>query len=324
LTTTEILIVGAGMAGLMAAAKLQRAGREVLVVESGRSVGGRIASRRIGQATFDHGAQFITARSQRFVAAVDDWLHAGVAREWFRSSSNGALGHPRWRGEPSMVAIPQYVAQDLKVRLQTALVSLQLDAHCWVAALSSGETVSASAVLLTPPVPVSLALLGVSRTTVAAHIRARLEQMAYQRCLAVMAVLDGPSGIPAPGGLAPRDGPVGWIADNQAKGISPIPAITLHATGAFSLVHWEDDRRETGNILLNAAEPWLRSNVIEYQVHAWPYSRAVSLEQSSYLALHPCPPLLIAGDAFAAPRVEGAALSGWAAADALKGIDAHG
>ena len=66
--TADVLVIGAGMAGLIAAAELQRAGRRVLVLDKGRGVGGRLASRRIGEASFDHGAQFITARTPRFAA----------------------------------------------------------------------------------------------------------------------------------------------------------------------------------------------------------------------------------------------------------------
>jgi predicted NAD/FAD-dependent oxidoreductase len=321
---TEILIVGAGIAGLTAASELQRAGREVLVIESSANVGGRVASHQIQGATFDHGAQFITARDPRFVAAVDDWRQAGVAQEWYRSAAHRGGGHPRWRGDPAMAAIPAHLARRAALRLQTALVSLQLEPPFWVAELSSGETLSARAVLLTPPVPVSLALLDAGKVTLAPGTRARLEQAAYERCLAVMAVLDGPSGLPAPGGFAPREGPLAWIADSQMKGISPVPAVTLHATGAFSLAHWEDDRREAGSALVRAAQSWLRSSAVTFQVRGWPYSRAVSLIEPPCLTLHPDPPLLIAGDAFVAPRVEGAALSGWAAAEALKGMHGDG
>jgi predicted NAD/FAD-dependent oxidoreductase len=59
---TDVLIIGAGMSGT-AAAELSRAGRKLLVVDKGRGVGGRMASRRIGEAVFDHGAQ-IHHRSQ--------------------------------------------------------------------------------------------------------------------------------------------------------------------------------------------------------------------------------------------------------------------
>lgn len=70
---TDVLVIGAGMAGLTAAMALRRAGRSVHVLDKGRGVGGRMASRRIGDATFDHGAQFITARDPRFVAAIGEW-----------------------------------------------------------------------------------------------------------------------------------------------------------------------------------------------------------------------------------------------------------
>jgi predicted NAD/FAD-dependent oxidoreductase len=64
---TDVLIIGAGMSGMAAASELSRAGLRVMVVDKGRAVGGRMASRRIGEAVFDHGAQFITARSDQFL-----------------------------------------------------------------------------------------------------------------------------------------------------------------------------------------------------------------------------------------------------------------
>ena len=82
---TDVLIIGAGLAGLSAANDLRQAGRKVLVIDKGRGLGGRLAGRRIGDATFDHGAQFFTARESRFKAAVEGWIQAGVAEEWYSS-----------------------------------------------------------------------------------------------------------------------------------------------------------------------------------------------------------------------------------------------
>jgi renalase len=292
----------------------------VLVIDKGRGLGGRLASRRIGHATFDHGAQFITARDPRFAAAVDEWREMGVVEEWYRNSPDGSEGHSRWRGQPAMTAVPKYLARNLNILLEKQLVSVHRDSEGWVAALDSGEAVFAGAVVLTPPVPQSLALLDKEEVDLPTAIRTRLENLKYECCLAVMAVLDGPSHIPPPGGLALTEGPIAWIADNQMKGVSATPAVTLHATAAFSLERWDRDRDESIRELLRSAKPWLGSEVIEFQVHGWRYSKPIRIDERPCLILSQSPPLVIAGDAFGGARVEGAALSGWSAAETIKRI----
>ena len=314
---TDVLVIGAGMAGLMAAAELQRAGRRVLVLDKGRSVGGRLASRRIDDATFDHGAQFITTRDPRFAAVLEQGRQDGAMEEWCRGFAGGADGHARWRGKPAMSAVAKHLALGLDVHLEMPVVALRRAEDRWRAETTTGRTFTAGAVVLTPPVPQSLAMLDAGGIILAPEMRARLEAVEYERCLAVMAVLNGPSRIPPPGGLTPAEGPIAWIADNQLKGISAEPAVTIHATHAFSLEHWDRDRQESGRALLDAAAPWLGAGVKTFQVHGWRYSKPMRVDDEPCVLVDKSPPLVLAGDAFAGPRVEGAAVSGWAAAAAI-------
>jgi predicted NAD/FAD-dependent oxidoreductase len=195
---------------------------------------------------------------------------------------------------------------------------LKQEGSHWLATFENGETIAANAVLLTSPVPQSLALLDAGGVALEASMREQLEAVEYEPCIAVMTTLNGESKIPQPGFIRFDSGPIGWIAYNQAKGISATPAVTIHATPAFSLEHQEDDRQKTGRYLLEVAAPWLGSETAEFQVHAWRYARPRHEHDQPCLTLNQSPVLLIAGDAFGGPRVEGAALSGWAAAEALK------
>ena len=62
----DCLIVGAGIAGLVAARSLQSRGFSVLVLDKGRGVGGRLATRNFEGGRFDYGAQFSPFAIQHF------------------------------------------------------------------------------------------------------------------------------------------------------------------------------------------------------------------------------------------------------------------
>ena len=327
--TWDVLIIGAGLAGLSAANDLQQAGLKVLVVDKGRGLGGRLAGRRIGDATFDHGAQFMTARDSCFKASVAEWIEAGVAEEWYSSYPGHPNGHPRYRGVPTMTAVAKYLATDMNVLRTTRVDSIRQgsvqdvgqDNQLWLAALDNGDTISAKALLITSPVPQTIDLLASGNIAVPADKQVRLDRIDYEACIAVMAVLDGPTAIPVPGATAFDEGPIGWISDNLQKGVSKIPAVTIHGSGDFSAEHYENDKMHSGQILIDAAAPYLgNAKVTEYQVHGWRYSKPTVVDSEACMLLSEStdlPPLALAGDAFAGPRFEGAVLSGWAAAKSL-------
>jgi renalase len=322
------LIVGAGISGLLAANALQGEGWDVTVLEKGRGVGGRMATRRVGGGTFDHGAQFFTVRSDRFSDHVEGWLDAGAATEWSRgfADADGRLnedGHPRYRGTRGMTSIPRYLARGLDVRTGERAVRVDTRAGRWEVACESGLRLEASALLLAMPVPQALELATSGDYRLPASARQQLEAVSYGPCLALMVLLDVPAGVPGPGGMQVKGEPLDWIGDNQRKGISDLPAITIHAGPEWSSAHFEDDEADIQRHLLSFAADRLgidlSTRVVETSLARWRYSWVTNAHPEPFLAASKDPPLLFCGDSFGQPKVEGAALSGLAAADHLPG-----
>ena len=319
---TDILIIGAGLAGLSAASDISSKNTQlnITIVDKGRGLGGRLAGRRIKDATFDHGAQFMTTRDTKFAAQVRQWIDEGVAEEWYSSFPGQSNSHARYRGKPTMTGIAKQLARGLNIKLSTTVTSVYASNNGWVTELYGGDKIFSRGLIITSPVPQTLALLASGNISLSLNNQERLQRIKYESCIAVMATLDQPSKISAPGALALSDGPIAWISDNQQKGVSKVPAVTIHASGDYSAEHFNDDRTFIGQQLVHLALPHLGAAVTDFQVHGWRYSKPITVDNS------PCmmacestdlPPLILAGDAFAGPRVEGAVLSGWAAAEAM-------
>ncbi len=338
-TGYDTIIVGAGLCGLIVARELVAAGRRVVVLDKGRGVGGRMSTRRTGGAAFDHGAQFITARSSRFAVEVQRWADAGVAALWSRGFADGRTGdgslvtatphggephtpardgHPRYRGVPSMSAIPKYLAHGIDIRLAVTITAIGRGPNGrWVATASDGTRYDAETAVVTAPVPQAIDMLDAGGVEIAPFARSELASLAYEPCLAVLTVLETQIDLPVPGVLRRPHPSVAWIADNQQKGVSPAgPALTVHCSPDFSVRHYDDEDELIVARVLAALEGLsLRPRFCE--VKRWRYSRPSAPLTVGAWATGIPDGLVLAGDAFAGARVEGAALSGFAAAAAL-------
>ncbi len=313
--TLDVVIVGAGLSGLAAARELARAGSEVALVDKGRSVGGRLATRRIGGARLDHGAQFFTVRGDDFAAVVGEAVEAGVVHEWCRGFSEPADGYPRYTGATGMNALAKWLAADLDVTTGVRVESVSADAGR-ILVRADGWTAAAPACLVTSPVPQTMALLDAGGTELPSDLDRRLRDVRYFATLGLLATVDGDTAIGEPGGIQlPETERFTFIADNRRKGISDEAAVTFHANHDHSLARYEDPEDEVLAELLEWAQPWLGdATVLEAQLKKWRYAGPVTPVPERVLTAEvDGATLAFAGDAFGGPKVEGAFNSGVAA-----------
>jgi predicted NAD/FAD-dependent oxidoreductase len=185
----------------------------------------------------------------------------------------------------------------------------------WNVVIDDGTMHAADAVIVTSPLPQSFALLA----DAGLELDETLMRTDYDRTIALLATLDRPPAIMAPGGIQRPTPEVSFVADNVAKGVSATPAITLHAAAEWSEQHWDDDIEELQRSLVELAAPWIgNARIDEAQVKKWRFAAPRSAwPDPCWVA--PGGRVVLAGDAFDGPRVEAAHNSGLAAAHALSG-----
>ena len=312
----HVVVVGAGIAGLMAAQSLVKNGHDVVVVDKGRSPGGRLATRRIDDATLDHGAQFFTVRDSLFESYVSEWITSGVVTEWcrgFDSTAQNNDGFLRYRGVRGMTDIAKHLAQGLDIRFNTLAFSIVRGTTSkWQVNIDDGSALPADAIIVTCPLPQTYALL----VTADIELPESMRRTEYDRTICLLVVLNQSSAVASPGGLQNPDETFSFIADNAIKGISAAVALTLHANPQFSLDHWDDQLEDVHQLLLQRAKPWIGDAIVKTsQIKKWRLATPLTIWPERYWANDM---IVLAGDAFGGPKIEGAALSGLAAANYLQ------
>jgi hypothetical protein len=137
----HIAIVGAGMAGVTCARTLAQAGFRVTVFEKSSGLGGRMATRDSAFGSFDHGAQYFTARDPRFVMALE--TSPQVVKRWSanvvqRIDEHGHVtqpatpsGQPHWVPVPGMTSLvgqwAQALAEQGSIERNTRVVRIEPD-----------------------------------------------------------------------------------------------------------------------------------------------------------------------------------------------------
>jgi hypothetical protein len=311
------VVVGAGIAGVACAGALADADVDVRLIDRGRRIGGRMASRRYGERPVDTGASYVTARDPRFQAVVAQWVRDGLARPWtdtfhvatpegLQGTRTGPMRYAAPDGLRSLVEslaaglAPEYPAEVEAVEHDPATGALRVDgAEC-------------AAVALCMPGPQALDLLP-------EHLAGERAAAARTWEPALALVAHWPARAwPSIDGAFVNDSPVlTFVADDGRRRGDGAPVLVAHSDPVLAAAHL-DDPRAAGPLMLAElrAALGIASAPDAWDVRRWSLAKPLaSRDDPFHLG---AAGIGLAGDGWHGPsRVEAAYLSGLALGEAI-------
>ncbi len=247
MNSLTVAVVGAGLAGIACASRLREAGVQARVFEAQRAPGGRLATRRFAVASFDHGAQYLTATDGRFREKLEGAAAAGAAHRWLPAWPDRDPRSELWVGLPGMNSLPRFLAEDLDVEYGARIVRLERNRRGWTLLDDRGAAhPDFTAVAIALPAPAAAALAG-GRTPLATRVKA----VPMAPCWAVLVAFDSPlPGMPDAGFAG--DAMLRWFARNGSKpGRDARDAWVLHAAPDWSRVEFDQPAQNVERAVLD-------------------------------------------------------------------------
>jgi renalase len=312
----NLAVVGAGIAGLACATKLQEAGLKVRLFEKSGGVSGRMSTRHGNGWQCDHGAQYFTARHPDFRAEVARWQRAGVAALWNPKLQvfGGDLLHTpdlaleRFVGMPFMTSPARLLSEALALTSHATIRHLQRQPDGWqLLSAERGWLVERfDAVVLALPAPQAAPLLQ--------PLSAELTELAHSAsmggCWTVMARFATPPELPFDAAFV-NEGPLRWIARDTSKpDRTGLDTWVLHASVDWSEAHLEQEVDTIAASLLKAFGRLGGPAPQAWTVHRWRYADVIEPVLDRACAWNADMSLGLCGDWLNGGKVEGAWLSG--------------
>lgn len=340
----DIVIVGAGISGLACARRLQQAGHQVLVVEKSRGVGGRVATRRVGDLRVDHGLRYLEpSEDPEFQGFLQALIDRNLVQYWMdqdhrliQGSVESFPAPPRYVAPEGMTTIAKFLASGLDIQFNRRVESIHALENGWQLHLATADDPQSPGLELTTnllgiaiPAPQTANLLRplIPEGLPTAFFNA-VEAVEFLPCLTAMVGFEShafsESHFPWRAIDTPTHPDLRWIGlDSSKRPGNPAPVLVLQSSPEFATQHLESKNLEpVGREWLAGVAKCLglkMGSPAWMQIHRWRYGFVArglsSTHESPYLAEKMPQPLICCGDWCRGKGVSQAFNSGLAAAD---------
>lgn len=329
----KIAIIGAGIAGLVAGRELTLAGHEVIAIEKGRTLGGRLSTVQLGEGgpRVDNGVSWITANRPEFRPFAADLLDRNLLDVWgdridyFDGEYLLPERPPFLSG--TLYAAPQGVAsiaKDLSRWVDfeegeraiglTFIGANRQKKRAWMVNLASSRTIEADAVIVATPAPEAYGILLTTLDEVNVYKMIReIDSIHYEASIA-LSVQTGLKDLPDWEAVICQDPVLRSVVHEGSKREDASGSFTVYSTDEFAREHknrpvdevqailWNRVSKLTG---LSLAEP------VQSAIMYWPFHIPKTVLDVPFMEFEEIDaPLAIVGDYFEGNDTESSFCSG--------------
>lgn len=325
MTHKNIAIIGAGVAGLTALEPLVSAGNTVTVFDKSRGSGGRLATKKLNDSSWDMGAQFMRAHTAEFTAQLKEWQALGWVEHWdvtpWAINGTQRTASPddidRYVGMPRMTGLSRKLlehADEFVTQARIAETQFDSDTQQWLLTTEEGASFGPfDEVIINTPPEQALPLVPEG-----SPVRAQIEGVHMLPCWTLLLGFDHPLDCVFDAAFV-KSGPISWIARNNSKpGRDARETWVIQANHEWSERMVDAPRDQVQQDLLEAFHTACgdHSKAADVWLHRWLYSLPADAPLLGALRDEKHN-LTVCGDWCHKPSVEGAWLSGRCAAQHL-------
>jgi renalase len=312
----DAIVVGGGISGVACARRLREQHQDVLLLDRGRRLGGRMATRTVRDSgtqwdghVVDIGASYFTVSDADFRAQVEDWSARGLAHPWtdaFHVAGPDGItgvraGPMRFASPYGLRSLVEDLGADLIVRQSTSVVEISAQADRFAV-----DDMAARSVALCMPIPQAQQLWPVP----ADHV--------WEPVIVVVAVFEERCWLDVDGVFVNDDPVLTWIADDGRRRGDDAAVLVAHVNPVLAGRHLDS----VTDVLPNALATMKRilhisADPVLVDAHRWTFARPMTAHEEPFWR-DASARIGVSGDAwFSGPRIETAWLSGRALADAI-------
>lgn len=284
----DVIVVGAGVAGMTIARLLSDQGQQVLILDKSHRPGGRLATKNVGGLALDSGAISMVSADSAVQTLLTGWLGA----KWSRAPHESDAAE--WPFNHAARDIAETWAYGLKVQ-RTHVTHLITDQPGAIGVVRHGfgDAIWGRSVVLTAPIPQSQAIIAYSDLV----LDYALDSVSYRKRQVLLAALEGD-------GVDPDSH---WSTDIiESVRFRPHPdgllGIEAYARQGWSEATWDEDATiSQGRLLLELGLLVGHARVVDTQVMRWRYATTDTPHRAPYWRHPDRPNIWMAGDGFGDP-----------------------
>ena len=302
----DCAVIGTGISGTFAALYLKKFGiSNIAMFDKSRGLGGRLATRRVEDGKFDHGAQYLNIEPVKLVPEIMKLIKNKIIFKWGDKEI--------YVSKDGMSNISKFLLSEMPTNREFKLIRIEETRSKIQLFFENGEVVDCKSVIFSSPIPQTIEIFNSSTVSIDPVVSDKLKTIEYDPCIVLLIESYGKTQLfNKYFGNEFVVGNIAWVADNHVKTISNRENFfTIFCSTDFSLMNLEKSYEEIAVLIKKDLKKIFPDGYKILSNHKWRYSipnvffedaLSINVGEKSFVG--------ICGDAFANGRFDGAVRSG--------------